>query len=82
VLEPWPLLCVALTLQNAGSKGMKPSYFAYVAFVGVLSFLILFIADRKAGVDQLAEFKIPHTALEDPSLKQMSTHGPYMRTER
>ena len=63
---------------------MKSSYFALFAFVGVLSFLILFIADRerKAGVEQLAEFEIPHSALEDPSLKQMSTHGPYMRTER
>ena len=63
---------------------MKPSYFAYVAFVGVLGFLMLFIADRerKAGVEQLAEYKIPHSALEDPSLKQMSSHGPYMRTER
>ena len=63
---------------------MKPYYFAYFAFVGVLSFLILFIADRgrKAGVERIAEYQIPHTALEDPSLKQMSTHGPYMRTER
>ena len=61
---------------------MKPYYFAYFAFVGVLSFLMLFIADRgrKAGVERIAEYQ--HTALEDPSLKQMSTHGPYMRTER
>ena len=63
---------------------MKLSYFAYLALVGVLSFLMIFIADRgrKAGVERIAEYKIPHTALEDPSLKQMSTHGPYMRTAR
>jgi hypothetical protein len=63
---------------------MKLSYFAYLAFVGVLSFLMIFIADRgrKAGVERIAEYQIPHTALEDPSLKQMSTHGPYVPTER
>jgi hypothetical protein len=63
---------------------MKPYYFAYFAFVGVLSFLILFIAESReeSGVERIAEYQIPHTALEDPSLKQMSTHGPYMRTER
>jgi hypothetical protein len=62
---------------------MKSSYFAYLAFVGVLSFLMLFIADRerKAGY-RLAENQIPHSALEDPSLKLMSMHGPYMRNER
>ena len=64
---------------------MKTSYFAYVAFVGVLSFLMLFIADRerKAGVRRIAEYQIPHSALEDPSLKQTSIpRGPYMPTER
>jgi hypothetical protein len=63
---------------------MRSSYFAYLAFVGVLSFLMIFIADRerKAGVERIAEYRSPHTALDDPSLKQMSTHGPYMRTER
>ena len=63
---------------------MKRSYFAYVAFVGVLSFLMLFIVDRerKAGVERIAEYQVPRSALEDPSLKQMSTHSPYMRTER
>ena len=62
---------------------MKTSYFAYVAFVGVLSFLMLFIADRerKAGVGRIAEYQIPHSALE--SLKQTSIpRGPYMPTER
>ena len=59
---------------------MKSSDFAYVAFVGVFSFLMIFIADRgrKAGVERIAEYQIPHSALEDPSLKQMSTHGPYI----
>jgi hypothetical protein len=64
---------------------MKSSYFAYVAFVGVLSFLMLFIVDRerKVGLDRLAEYGTPHSALDtDPDLKLVSTHSPYMRTER
>jgi hypothetical protein len=63
---------------------MKLPYFAYLAFVGALSFLILFIVDRerKAGVERLSQYEIPHTALEDPNLKLISTHSPYMRTER
>ena len=51
---------------------MKPSYFAYVAFVGVLSFLMLFIVDRerKVGLDRLAAYRTPHSALDaDPDLK-------------
>ena len=60
---------------------MKLPYFAYLAFVGALSSLILFIVDRerKAGVERLSQYEIPHTALEDPNL---SAHSPYMRTER
>ena len=64
---------------------MKPSYFAYVAFVGVLSFLMLFIVDRerKVGLDRLAAYRTPHSALDpDPDLKLVSTQSPYMRTER
>jgi hypothetical protein len=64
---------------------MKFPYFAYLAFVGVLSFLMLIIAgrERNVGVVQLSDYKIPHSALDaDPSLKLVSTHSPYMRTER
>jgi hypothetical protein len=65
---------------------MKSSYFAYVAFVGVLSFLMLFIVDRerKVGLDRLAAYRTtPHSALDaDPDLKLVSTNSPYMRTER
>jgi hypothetical protein len=63
---------------------MKLPYFAYLAFVGALSVLILFIVDRerKAGVERLSQYEIPRTALEDPNLKLISTHSPYMRTER
>ena len=44
---------------------MKLTYFAYLAFVGALSSLILFIVDRerKAGVERLSQYEIPHTAL-------------------
>jgi hypothetical protein len=63
---------------------MKSAYFAYLAFVGVLSFLMIFIVDRerKAGVQRIAEYKIPHSALEDPNLKLISAQSPYMRSER
>jgi hypothetical protein len=33
-------------------------------------------------VERLSQYEIPHTALEDPNLKLISTHSPYMRTER
>ena len=64
---------------------MKLPYFAYLAFVGAVSFLILFIVDRerKAAVERLSQYEIPHSALDaDPDLKLVSTHSPYMRTER
>jgi hypothetical protein len=64
---------------------MKLPYFAFLALVGGLAFLILFIADRerKLGADRLSVYKIPHSALDAvPSLKLVSTHSPYMRSER
>ena len=63
---------------------MKLPYVAYLAFVGALSFLVLFIVDREkeAGVERLSQYEFPHNALEDPNLKLISTHSPYMRTER
>jgi hypothetical protein len=59
---------------------------AFLAFLGSLALLVLFIADRQmnAGVDRLSRMKLlPQSALEaDPNLKLVSERSPYMRTER
>jgi hypothetical protein len=59
---------------------------AFLAFIGSLVFLVLFIADRQmnAGVDRLSTVKIPpQSALDaDPALKLVTERSPYMRTER
>ena len=54
-----------LPCKPTREQSMKSAYFAYLAFVGVLSFLMIFIVDRerKAGVERIAEYKIPHSAL-------------------
>ncbi len=65
---------------------MKWTSWAFLAFLGSLAFLVLFIADRQmnAGVDRLSGMKIPpQSALNaDPDLKLVSERSPYMRTER
>ena len=65
---------------------MKWTSWAFLAFVGSLLFLVLFIADRQmtAGEDRLSRMKVlPQSALEaDPNLKLVSERSPYMRTER
>ena len=73
-----------LPCKPTREQSMKSAYFAYLAFVGVLSFLMIFIVDRerKAGVERIAEYKIPYSALEDPNLKLISAQSPYMRNER
>jgi hypothetical protein len=59
---------------------------AFLAFIGSLIFLVLFIADRQmnADVDRLSTVKIsPQSALDaDPALKLITERSPYMRTER
>jgi hypothetical protein len=58
---------------------MKLGYFGYLALVGAVAFLILFIADRdkKLGEERLSIYRIPHSALDaDPDLKLVSTHSP------
>ncbi len=63
---------------------MKWTSWAFLAFLGSLAFLVLFIADRQmnAGVDRLSRMK-PQSALDaDPDLKLVSERSPYMRTER
>jgi len=65
---------------------MKWTSWAFLAFLGCLAFLVLFIADQQknAGVDRLSTMKLPpQSALDaDPNLKLVSERSPYMRTER
>ena len=65
---------------------MKWTSWAFLAFVGSLIFLVLFIKDReiKAGVDRLSRTKIPPQSelVPDDDLKVVSEHSPYMRNER
>jgi hypothetical protein len=61
-------------------------FLGYIAFVGALAFLVLFVADREreAGFERLSTYRIsPHPAFHtDPDLKMVSANSPYMRTER
>jgi hypothetical protein len=56
---------------------MKGTYWAFLASVGALTFLVLFIAEREreAGVERLSNYKIPpSSALEsDPGSKPETT---------
>ncbi len=65
---------------------MKWTSWAFLAFLGSVASLVLFIADRQmnAGVDRPSRMKLPpQSALDaDPNLKLISERSPYMRTER
>jgi hypothetical protein len=65
---------------------MKWTSWSFLAFIGSLIFLALFIKDWqiKAGIDRLSKVSLkPQSALEgDPGLKLVSERSPYMRTER
>jgi hypothetical protein len=65
---------------------MRLMFLGYLAFVGALAFLVLFVADREreAGVERVSAYRIPpHPAFStDPDLKMVSANSPYMRTER
>jgi hypothetical protein len=64
---------------------MRLMFLGYIAFVGALAFLVLFVADREreAGVERLSTYRIPHPAFNtDPDLRMVSANSPYMRTER
>ena len=65
---------------------MKPISWTFLAFVGSLIFLVLFIADREmnAAVDRLSKVRIPPQSVldADPDLKLVTERSPYMRTER
>jgi hypothetical protein len=59
---------------------MKAAYWAFLAFLGALTFLIFFIVDREreAGVERLSNYKItpPAAAENDPNSKPASTKRP------
>jgi hypothetical protein len=65
---------------------MKWTSRAFLAFIGSLIFLSLYLKDQQitSGVDRLKKMnESSHSVLEsDPDLKLISEHSPYMRTER
>jgi hypothetical protein len=65
---------------------MKLAYLAFIFFISGITFLISFIADRErqAGPEKISSHRmVLRSALDaDPNLKLISTHSPYMRTER
>jgi hypothetical protein len=64
----------------------KLTSWAFLAFVGSVAFLVLFIRDGeiKTDTDRLSKMYLsPQSALDaDPDLKLVSERSPYMRTER
>jgi hypothetical protein len=71
--------------MGTGEWLMKLAFFAFLVFLGAASFLLTFIADRQARLEQdrLSIRKAPHSMIE-ADLKPMfvSHSSPYMRTER
>ena len=64
---------------------MRLAFLAVVAFLAGLTFLILSFVDLeiKKGKDRPSDTKsLPRSLNADPGLKLISTHSPYMRTER
>lgn len=54
---------------------MKPTFLTVVAFLGVLAFLVLFLADREmqGGIERLSHYRFaPHSALDrEPGLRRV-----------
>jgi len=73
-------------LKGERKSTMQRKYWGFLALLGSLIFLVLFIADRqrRADVDKLSEEQLPpRSSLEaDPNLKLVTERSPYMRTER
>jgi hypothetical protein len=65
---------------------MRLAYLAFIFFLGGITFLVSFIADRErqAGVEGISRRNmVLRSALDaDPNLKLVSMRSPYMRTER
>jgi hypothetical protein len=87
----WKTIAAALNSDTGESRyewdrAMKEVSWAFLAFVGSLIFLVLFIADRQmnAGLDRLSKVRIPPQSVldADPDLKLITERSPYMRTER
>lgn len=56
---------------------MKLAFISYLAFVGVLAFLVLFVADRemKTGMERLSNYRIPPRSALDINLKVVSSQA-------
>ncbi len=58
----------------------------FVALLGGLAHLILFLVDREAGasIDRLSEVRLMHrhVLIADPDLQLVGARSPYMRDER
>jgi hypothetical protein len=71
--------------QETGGQTMKWTSWAFLAFLGALAFLVLFIADQQmnVGIDRLSTMRLrPQSALDaDPNLKVISERSLYMRNE-
>jgi hypothetical protein len=59
-------------------------FWLFVAVMGGLAHLVLFLADREisAGVDRLSESGDMHRHALDPDLKLVSERSPCMRDDR
>ena len=62
----------------------KLTSWAFLAFVGSLAFLVLFIKDWETKMDdqKRSRMRLPHHSDADPNLKLVSGRSPYMRAER
>jgi hypothetical protein len=64
---------------------MKVAFFAFLVFLGCAIFLVTFVADRQAKLEQerLSIMKSPRSVIEaDLNLQFVSQRSPYIRTER
>jgi hypothetical protein len=65
---------------------VKPTFLTVIAFIAVIAFLALFLADREmqAGIERLSHYKFaPRSALDpDPGLKRVGRRSPSVRAER
>lgn len=61
---------------------MKPTFLTVIAFIAVIAFLALFLADREmqAGIRRLSNYTFsPRSALDaDPGLKRVNKRSRYL----
>jgi hypothetical protein len=64
---------------------MRVAFIAFLVFLGCAIFLVTFVADRQAKLEQerLSIMKSPRSVIEaDLNLQFVSQRSPYIRTER